>query len=131
MPQDEQEIRELVRRWMEATKAGDTQTVLSLMSDDAVFLVPGRPPMNKKEFAAIAAEQAKPGAPGIDGTSEIQEIKIAGDWAFIWTKLRVVVRPGGDAPAVIRAGHTLSVLKKESGRWLLARDANLLAAVKE
>ena len=26
-----------------------------------------------------------------------------------------------------RAGHTLSILKKENGTWLLARDANMLA----
>ena len=131
MQDDEQQIRELVRQWMQATKAGDTQKVLGLMADDVVFLVPGRPPMRKAEFAAIAAEQAKPGAPSIDGTSEIQEIKVVGDWAFMWTKLRVTVRPGDDAPAVIRAGHTLSVLKKEAGRWILARDANLLTPVKE
>jgi len=28
-----------------------------------------------------------------------------------------------------RAGHTLSILRKENGRWLLARDANLLSPV--
>jgi len=28
-----------------------------------------------------------------------------------------------------RAGHTLSVLKKQNGKWVLARDANLLAPV--
>lgn len=28
-----------------------------------------------------------------------------------------------------RAGHTLSVLRKQDGRWVLARDANLLAPV--
>jgi hypothetical protein len=28
-----------------------------------------------------------------------------------------------------RAGHTLSILKKESGRWVLVRDANMLAPV--
>jgi hypothetical protein len=29
-----------------------------------------------------------------------------------------------------RAGHTLSILKKERGRWVLARDANMLTNVK-
>jgi hypothetical protein len=28
-----------------------------------------------------------------------------------------------------RAGHTLSILRKRDGRWVLARDANLLAPV--
>ena len=26
-------------------------------------------------------------------------------------------------------GHTLTILKKEHGKWLLARDANLLSSV--
>jgi len=28
-----------------------------------------------------------------------------------------------------RAGHTLTILHKEKGKWVIARDANLLAPV--
>ena len=28
-----------------------------------------------------------------------------------------------------RAGHTLSILKKQNGKWVLARDANMLSPV--
>lgn len=129
MQDDEQEIRNLVSTWMTATKAGDVETVLSLMSDDVVFLVPGRPPMRKADFAAASQAQAGPDAPQFDGTSEIQEIKILGDWAFLWTKLTVVVTPPGGAPPMTRAGHTLSILQKQNGKWVLARDANQLAPV--
>ena len=52
-----------------------------------------------------------------------------GDWAFMWTRLAVVATPPDGAAPSKRAGHTLSVLKKEDGRWVLARDANLLAPV--
>ena len=129
MQSDEQEIRELIATWMAATRSGDTETVLKLMTDDVVFLVPGRPVMRKADFAAAAAAQSDPPAPKIDGTSEIQEIKVLGEWAFMWTKLTVVATPPGNAQPAKRAGHTLSVLKKENGKWLLARDANLLAPV--
>ena len=129
MQSDEDQIRGLVMTWMSATKAGDVDTVLSLMSDDAVFLIPGRPPMRKEEFAAAARAQSSQTAPKIDGTSEIQEIQVAGDWAFIWTRLSVVATPPDGSPPIERAGHTLTVLKKVEGRWLLARDANLLAPV--
>ena len=54
MKSDEEEIRELVSKWMDATQAGDIETILSLMTDDVVFLVPGRPVMRKSEFAAAA-----------------------------------------------------------------------------
>ncbi|HET7523629.1 MAG TPA: SgcJ/EcaC family oxidoreductase [Acidimicrobiales bacterium] len=127
MPSDEQEIRQLVATWMTATKAGDVQTVLSLMADDVVFLVPGQPVMRKADFAAAATAQSGPTAPRIEGSSEIQEVKVLGEWAFMWTQLTVVATPPDGSPSTTRSGHTLSILKKENGRWVLARDANLLA----
>ncbi|MDB6001904.1 MAG: hypothetical protein JWP52_3603 [Rhizobacter sp.] len=130
MQSDEEQIRELAVIWMQASKAGDVKTVLSLMTDDVVFLVPGQPPMRKADFAAGAQAQATGDAPRMDGSSEIQEIQVLGDWAFMWTKLSVVATPADGSAPVTRAGHTLSVLKKEQGRWLMARDANLLAPVK-
>jgi uncharacterized protein (TIGR02246 family) len=123
MNTDEQEIRDLVATWMAATKAGDAAKVLSLMTDDVVFLVPGRPVMGKPEFAAAQAGQA---AMDIEGTSDIQEIKVLGDWAFMWSKLQVIATPPGAQP-VKRAGYTLSILRKENGVWRIARDANMLA----
>jgi uncharacterized protein (TIGR02246 family) len=130
MQKDEQEIRQLVATWMTATKAGDIDTVLSLMAEDVVFLLPGQPPMmGKSSFTARGKAQSKQAQPQFEGTSEIQEIKMLGDWAFMWTKLTVVVTPPHGAAAIRRAGHTLSILKKENGRWVLARDANMLSPV--
>jgi len=47
----------------------------------------------------------------------------------MWTKLTVVVTPPGNGKPMTRAGHTLSVLKKQGGKWVLARDANMLSPV--
>lgn len=129
MQSDEQQIRQLVATWMEASKAGEVDKVLSLMAEDVVFLVPGQPPMRKDDFARAARAQSGQTAPRIEGSSEIQEIKVLGDWAFMWTRLSVVATPPDGSPAMARAGHTLSILKKEKGKWVLARDANLLAPV--
>lgn len=87
--------------------------------------------MRKEEFASLS--RARPGKtpPKIDGTTEIQEIQVSGDWAFMWTKLSVVVTPSDGKLPSERAGHTLTVLKRVNGRWLLARDANLLAPVQQ
>lgn len=127
MQSDEQEIRQLVSSWMSATKAGDVESVLSLMSDDVVFLVTGQPEMRKAEFAAAAKAQAKGDAATFDGNSEIQEIRVLGDWAFMRARLTVVATPPNGGAQVTRSGPTLSILKKESGKWRLARDANMLA----
>jgi uncharacterized protein (TIGR02246 family) len=126
MSADEEQIRQLVATWMAATQSGDGDTVLSLMTDDAVFLVAGQPVMRKKDFAAALRAQQSGERPQFEGSSEIQEIEVLGDWAFMWTKLRVVATPPGGT-TMMRAGHTLSILRKEGGRWRLARDANMLA----
>jgi uncharacterized protein (TIGR02246 family) len=126
MQADEEQIRQLVATWMAATRAGDTQTVLGLMTEDVVFLVPGREPMRKAEFAAAAQAQASGSAPAMDGRSDIQEIQVCGEWAFLWSRLQVTLTPPGGGERMRRSGHTLTVLRKVQGRWLLARDANLL-----
>lgn len=130
MQSDEQEIRQLVATWMTATKAGDIETVLSLMAEDVVFLLPGRPPMiGKSAFAVAAGAQSGQERPQFDGTSQIQEIKVLGEWAFMWAKLSVVMTPPDGGPSIARAGHTLSILNKQNGKWVLARDANMLSPV--
>jgi uncharacterized protein (TIGR02246 family) len=127
MENDEQAIRQLVTTWLDASKAGDTERVLSLMTDDAVFLVAGQPPMRGK--AAFAASQSALKAAKIDATSEIQEIRVMGDWAYMWTKLSVVITLPNCAAPTRRAGNTLSILRRQANSWLIARDANMLAVV--
>lgn len=129
MSSDEREIRELVSTWMEATKEGDADTVLSLMADDAKFVVPGQPPFGKEAFAQ-AANDPSSSSMEIDGDSEILEITVAGEWAFMLSHLTVTVRSGGSVQ-MVRAGNTLTVLKKINGHWKLFRDANLLVPVQD
>ena len=127
MHSDEQAIRQLVSTWLSATKTGNTEQVLKLMSDDVVFLTPGRPPMRKSDFVAGRAAQQNF---EIDGESDIQEIKLLGDeWAYCWNKLSVVMTPrDGGAPAR-RTGNVLSILHKQAGSWMIVRDANMLTIV--
>jgi uncharacterized protein (TIGR02246 family) len=127
MTDDEAQIRDLVARWQSATSAGDTATVLDLMTDDVVFLGPGRPPMNKEEFSAQSERPADIPLPEIEFTQRIHEVHVAGDIAYMWSELAVSILPAGAPRPVERQGHTLTVFRKQSGTWKLARDANLLA----
>jgi uncharacterized protein (TIGR02246 family) len=124
MSDDERAIRDLIATWMSASQAGDTDTVLSLMTDDVVFMVPGKEPFGKAAFAAASQDMKDV---RIEGTSEIREVEVLGDWAYLRGHLQVAVTtPAGNT--VRRAGYTLTILRKEpDGKWRLARDANLLA----
>ncbi|MBO9676819.1 MAG: SgcJ/EcaC family oxidoreductase [Acidovorax sp.] len=126
MMSDEKEIRNLVQTWMAATKAGDSATVLSLMTDDVVFLVPGQDPFGKAAFESASKFQAESSV-DFDGHSEILEVRILGDWAYMLTKLKVVATLPSKEQPIVRAGYTLTILRKDFGKWKIARDANLLA----
>ena len=127
MTNDERAIRQLIETWMSASRTGDLATVLSLMADDVVFMVPGQKPFGKEAFAR-ASEGMKNAR--IDGRSEIEELKVLGDWAYLRNYIEVTMTPDG-GPPMRRAGYTLTILRKEAdGRWVLARDANLLAPAK-
>jgi uncharacterized protein (TIGR02246 family) len=126
--QEKKKIREVIDTWMRATAEGDLDRVLSLMADDVVFLVPGQEPMRGRN-AFAAASRSMAGKVRFEGRPEIQEIHIEGNYAFCWNYLMVKVKPLPDGPVKERAGHILSVFRKEAdGHWVLFRDANMLTA---
>lgn len=125
MSTDERAIREVIQRWMQATQAGDLDTVLSLMTDDIVFMTPGREPFGKQEFAAASRGMA---GMKVEGTASPVEIKVSGNWAYVRNRIEVRVTPATGAPTQTRSGYTLSIfIRQPDGRWLLARDANLVS----
>ncbi len=126
MTEDERAIRELIDAWLAATKAGDLQAVLRLMTEDVIFMVPGAAPFGRDAFA-----QAFAGMAGVrlDGRTEIQELMVGGDWAYLRNFIEMTISPPDGAPPKRRSGHTLTVLRKgPDGRWRLSRDANLMTA---
>lgn len=124
MSEDERAIRNLIDTWMEGSKAGDLPRVLSLMTDDVIFLIPGRDPFGKDGFAA-AAEGMK--HVRFEGRSEIKELQVSGDWAWLRSHIEMtVISPSSDLPNRL-SGYTLTILRKEGdGCWRVARDANFV-----
>jgi uncharacterized protein (TIGR02246 family) len=123
---DERAIRDVIAKWHAATRAGDTDTVLGLMADDALFLVAGAPPLGKAEFAANSGKMK---GVQIDSHGEVREVHVAGDWAFCRTDLDVKMTHR-DGKTRSRKGQTLTIFTKTpEGAWVLYRDANLLADV--
>jgi uncharacterized protein (TIGR02246 family) len=119
---DEAAIRNLVDTWLAASKAGDTASVLSLMTDDVVFMVPGRQPFGEQAFAAASDAMKNV---RMEGKSDIRELRVLGDWAYMRSYLEMTITPENGQP-VKRSGYTLTILRKESGQWRVARDANLV-----
>ena len=119
----ELQIRELVDSWIAASNARDLPALIGMMTDDIVFMTPGRAPFGKAEFAADV-ERMKSVA--IDARAEVQEIEVFGPRAYIRNHVRVELTSPGQAPKRV-SGYAMSVLRKEAdGRWRIARDANLV-----
>jgi uncharacterized protein (TIGR02246 family) len=125
MHPDEQAIRELIERWARATAAGDIAELMTMMTEDVVFLTPGQGPMRRDDFTAgflAAIEHVR-----IEAQSQLQEVEVVQDLAYAWNYLDVCVTPRAGGTPKRRSGYTLTILRKLGGAWVIARDANLLA----
>ena len=110
MSNDEQAVRALFDDWIKATVEGDLELARRCIADDAVFLVPGVGEMDKEALKGV---------------------EVFGDHGYLWVESRLVCTPKAGGEATTMAGHSLSVLHKRAGRWLIYRDANTLTVVQE
>jgi uncharacterized protein (TIGR02246 family) len=121
---DEQTIRETISKWLLASKEGDSEALAAILDDDMLFVVLGRPPFGKREF--LAAGQGKPYA--FDSAFEVAELVVNGNWALTRVELAIEVTATKDAKTVRFTGPTMTVWRKAAaGRWLIWRDANMVA----
>ena len=120
---DEVAIRELMAQWRRLSSEGDVEGLLALLTDDVVFLTPNNSPMDKKKFEEGFRSFA--GKASIDAQQEVKDLRVSGDLAYSWSHLRVTFTPHG-GKQIVNEGHVLTLLRKEGGRWRIARDANLM-----
>ena len=125
MTDDERAIRGMVEQWLAASRAGDLDTLLSLMTDDVIFMVPDSKPFGKERFAAnaVTMKDVK-----VDAAGTIEELQVLGDWAYLRNFVEVSITPPNGVISR-HSGYTLTILRRQTdGRWQLARDANLVTA---
>ena len=130
MEPDERKISEIHASWISAVNAGDLAGLLTLMADDVVFLNPGQAPIGKDGFSAnfsAAHQQIR-----IHCSSELEDVVVAGDVAYTWSRDALSVAPRSGGEAMQFAGHRITIYRRQpDGRWLLARDAHTLSPVEE
>jgi uncharacterized protein (TIGR02246 family) len=121
--EDERQIRKLIESWIAASNARDLPALMDMMTDDVVFMTPGRAPFGKAEFAADVGRMK---SVAIDARVEVQEIEVFGSRAHIRNHIQVELTSPGQAPKRM-SGYAMSILRKgNDGRWRIARDANLV-----
>jgi uncharacterized protein (TIGR02246 family) len=119
-------IRDLVERWHRLTAAGDVDAVAALMTEDAVFLGAGQPPMSGRDAFRKGLKRLLE-THRIESSGDIREVEVRQDLGYARAELVVRVVPKDGGGAVTRRGSALSIFRRGSdGTWRLSRDANLL-----
>jgi len=91
MGSDEQAIREVHTSWIHAVNAGDLARLLTLMTDDVVFLNPGQMPFGRDGFPvgfSAAHQQSR-----ILCLSELENVVIVGEVAYTLCRDSLSVTP--------------------------------------
>jgi len=122
---DKESILVLADRWRLATRAKDIEAILELVADDVVFLPSSMPPIKGKEELGKMYRTFFQLYREIKHEAIIEEIQIAGDWAFLWGTDELRLTPQSEEPAIHLKGKGISILRRQSdGSWLFWRGIN-------
>ena len=118
-------IRLLSEEWGRALSARDVPRLLSMMTDDAVLLAPGMPPIEGRAAARALYESVFQRFDRIDQTVSTQEIIVSGDWACSWGTEATRLTVAGTGAMVELKGSGMAVMRRErDGTWKFARAIN-------
>lgn len=128
MHPDEQAVRDLHATWIAAVNAGDLAELRGLMTDDAIFMNPGREAVGPAEFP-VGFERAQRQFQ-LRCISDPHEVVVSGDHAYVRSRDALSLMPRDGGAAIELTGDRLTIYRKEpNGRWRLARDAHTLSPV--
>jgi len=124
MSGDEQALRKVVADWIRFTQEERIDELMNLMTDDILFLTVSQPPMTKADFEA--GSRSMVGNVKLQVDSEIKEVRVEGNFGWLWQDLKVKVTVPGQPP-IEKQGKTFGLYRKgDDGKWRLMRDANLM-----
>jgi ketosteroid isomerase-like protein len=64
-----------------AVRAKDVARLISMVTEDAIFLPPGFPPIRGRQAVEAMYNSFFPQFSAVEQTVSIEEVEVAGDWA--------------------------------------------------
>ena len=114
-------IRKLSEAWIAAVRAKDLERLLSMITDDAVFLCASIGTIRGKDMVAAIYRDTF-AKYDIDQTFVIEEIEVMGDRAYVWGSERnhrhSTGRRSAGSASWLWSGHLAA-----TARWVLALSA--------
>lgn len=122
---DEAAIRKLTEDWLAAIRAKDIPALAGMVTDDAVFLPSGLPPIRGKQAVETMYRSFFPQFSSVEQTVSIEELEVVGDWAFVWGTEKFTLVPQAGGGPIEMQGKGMSILKRQpDGSWRFARGIN-------
>ena len=117
-------IRRLSGDWLAAFHAHDVPRMLTMITEDAVFMAPGMADVRGKPAAEGLYRRLFAQFASVEQQVAIEEIVVSRDWAFARGHEHVTLRPLAGGTAIELKGKGMSVFKREAGGWKFARAIN-------
>jgi uncharacterized protein (TIGR02246 family) len=118
-------IERFTAEWSTAMKAKDVERLVSMVTEDVVFLPPGFPPIRGRQAVEAMYRSFFPQFRSVEQEAVSEEVEVMGDWAFAWGLESIVLVPQSDGPPIRMHGKGLSILKRQAdGSWKCARAIN-------
>lgn len=122
---DKLAIQKLTDDWVAAVRKKDIARLTNMVTEDAVFLPPGFPPIRGKQAVAAMYDRFFPQFSSVEQTVSTEEVEVAGDWAFAWGTEHFVLVPQAGEPPIEMDGKGMSILRRQpDGSWKFARGIN-------
>ena len=121
-PEDHAAFKQLQQVWIESYLSGDLDTLMTLHDEDTI-LMPRRQPTLDSLEAIRGFFESRVGKYDIEFNDDPKELRINGDWAFLWGQFTLVGRPKDGGEPFHDAGRYFVLYKKNAnGEWRIFRD---------
>ena len=114
-------IRTLHKQANVALSQGDLESVMAVYSDDVISMPPNQPPLHGKAAVRSMWESVLEGF-SIDSTVSVEEVEVAGAWAFERGTYKMTLKPKGGGELIEDEGKYLDIVRQQpDGDWKYAR----------
>ncbi|SPE31519.1 putative ketosteroid isomerase homolog protein [Candidatus Sulfopaludibacter sp. SbA3] len=112
-------------------RAKDVARLAGMVTDDVVFLPARFPPIRGKQAVEATFTGFFAQFSSVEQTATVEEVQVAGEWAFLWGSETMVLVPNAGGPSIQMQGKGMSILRRQTdGSWKFARGINNSASVK-
>ncbi|MDJ0903320.1 MAG: nuclear transport factor 2 family protein [Xenococcus sp. MO_188.B8] len=116
-------IKLFVKQMIAMFNDGNLENLLAIITDDAVIMPSNEPKISGKEAISAWTKSFLAPFKNYHLICSIEEIQVAGNWAFIIGQYRLTLTPKAEGEVIYKMGNFIDILDQQpNGDWKLARE---------